>query len=284
MDADLCGYNSCTDQMYQAITIPKSYATATLTLAIKISTQETTTTTCNDKIYVAMLNAKGAPFFAPSVCNLSVTNGWLQANVDMSTALAPYRGQAAYLYIAAVTNSTLPTNFYLDNLSLTFNSSAPSPELLSNIGFENGLSSWSVSSVGNHAILSTTQAHSPSYSALLCNTNFCNDQLWQTVSIPASYNTLTLSYWYYITTSETTTTLCNDALYVRVRTSTGTTITTPQILCNYNKTTGWVQKTVNLSSTLSAYKGKQVQIYFQGLTNGLYPTSFYLDDVSLRFS
>jgi hypothetical protein len=56
-------------------------------------------------------------------------------------------------------------------------------------------------------------------------------------------------------------------------------------LCNYNKTlSGWQQKTVDLSAILAPYKGKQVRLYFQGLTNGTNPTSFFVDDVKVMRS
>ena len=114
----------------------------------------------------------------------------------------------------------------------------------------------------------------------LCGTNSWNDQLWQTVTIPSSFTSLTLSYWYDVGTQETSF-ICNDAFRSRMRTTSGGTIVTVQNLCNYSATYGWAQETVNLTTILSAYRGKQVQLIFQATTNASLPSWFVVDDVSL---
>lgn len=161
--------------------------------------------------------------------------------------------------------------------------STPTPagkQLIANGGFENGQSPWLESTIPSRQLISTTKAHTGSHSAYFCGVNYCNQQLWQTATIPSSYSSLTLSYWYYVT-SQKTSPYCLDGFHARIRTTTGYTITVLQNLCNYNKTSDWVQKAVTLTSTLNAFKGKQVQIYFQGTTNASYPSSFFLDDVNL---
>jgi kumamolisin len=156
-------------------------------------------------------------------------------------------------------------------------------QLIVNGGFENGNSGWQVTSLQRHPIITTTFPHTGSYSAYLCATNMCNDVLTQTVTLPASFTHLILSYWYNVKTQEAAV-LCYDRLYQRIRALTTYVIVSMPTLCNYNRTSGWVRATVDLGSRLGAYKGKPVQLYFQAITSVLPPTAFVLDDVSLTAS
>lgn len=184
------------------------------------------------------------------------------------------------------TSTNAPTPAATDTPTATA-TSTPTPtatptgrQVVANGGFESGLAPWMQSSANGHQIVSTLLPHTGTHSAYFCNTNSCNDQIWQTVSIPGTFTHLVLSYWYYISTQEVSF-YCYDAFHSRIRTTAAYTIVGVQNLCNYNKTNGWVQKTVDLTSSLSAYQGKQVQIYFQGTTNATNPTRFVVDDVSL---
>jgi kumamolisin len=67
-----------------------------------------------------------------------------------------------------------------------------------------------------------------------------------------------------------------------MRTGTGTTITTVQTKCNHDANNKWVQYTFDLTSALSAYKGQQIQVHFQGKTNASLPTYYYVDDVAIN--
>jgi hypothetical protein len=138
-------------------------------------------------------------------------------------------------------------------------------------------------SSGGKSILTTTQAHTGLDSALLCGYNSCNDQIWQVVKLPATFTSVKMSYWYLVTSSETSAKACNDTLYSRLRTTATSpkVITTAQQLCNYDKTSRWVQKTVDVTKSLSSYKGQSIQVYFQGTSNATLTTSFYLDDITL---
>jgi hypothetical protein len=93
-----------------------------------------------------------------------------------------------------------------------------------------------------------------------------------------------LGYWYYSDTQEATGSPCYDYFYARLRSSTGATITTPQQSCNSSVTNGWVFKSFDLTSALSTYAGKQVQVYFQGTTDVSLISDFFVDDVTLNVS
>jgi uncharacterized protein YkwD len=152
-------------------------------------------------------------------------------------------------------------------------------DLIANGGVESGLSPWQKTSTGGNGVVSSARAHSGGNSMALCGYNSCNDQVWQVVTLPTSFTKLTLSYWEYSTTQEAST-YCYDAFHSRIRSSTGVLLATVRSACNSNSS-GWTQTTVDLTSTLGPYKGKQVEVYFQGTTNTLRPSTFYVDDVSL---
>ena len=105
-------------------------------------------------------------------------------------------------------------------------------------------------------------------------------QLIQTVSLPATMTSGSISYWYRITTAETSAS-CLDRLTVSIRTTAGGTISLIQTLCNTNKTNSWVEKTLVLPSTVLSRKGQSVQVAFLASGNTTNATTFDLDDVSL---
>jgi kumamolisin len=78
--------------------------------------------------------------------------------------------------------------------------SAATSQLVVNGGFENGQAPWQESTANGAQLISSLRAHSGAFSAWLCGYNFCNDQLWQTVTLPASLSQVTLSYWVFIDT------------------------------------------------------------------------------------
>jgi hypothetical protein len=73
---------------------------------------------------------------------------------------------------------------------------------------------------------------------------------------------------------------CHDCFYARIRTTSGSVITTPLTKCNSNANNAWVHYTFNVTSALGAYKGQSVQIYFAGTNDISLPSDFVLDDVT----
>ncbi|MGH2447355.1 MAG: S53 family peptidase [Chloroflexota bacterium] len=158
-----------------------------------------------------------------------------------------------------------------------------SGNLLGDGDFEGEQGPWSERSRrAGTQLIGTATYHSPTHSASLCGYNYCNDNIWQTVALPASTSGLTLSFWYQTATQETATNRCYDWLRPQLRTSGGALIKTEQTICNYQGRSGWSESTFDVSSALARYAGKSVEIYFSGYGNGLRPSTFYLDDVSLQ--
>ncbi len=154
-------------------------------------------------------------------------------------------------------------------------------QLLGNPGFENGSSNaapW-VASSGVIDNTASPAAHTGSWKAWLDGYGTTHtDTLYQQVSIPSTITTATLTFWLYISSSETTTTTAYDTLKVQVRNSGGTVLTTLATYSNLNKSSAYSQKTFDLS----AYKGQTIQVYLIGVENSSRATSFLVDDFALN--
>ncbi len=177
-----------------------------------------------------------------------------------------------------------------------FTATSTSQQLLLNPDFElgsNGQWAENVVSGTAHNIIVTKTAwtapwippHGGIYQAQLCGANgtFYNSQtdaLKQTVAIPSTAASATLTFWVAIATKETTGIATNDTLKVQVLNSGGTVLTTLMTLSNLNggATASWAQK----SADVSAYKGQTIQIKFLGTTNGTLGTVFLIDDTALN--
>ncbi len=153
-------------------------------------------------------------------------------------------------------------------------------QLLSNAGFESGSSPWVESSTGGYEIVDSSNPHTGSYSAYLCGYSSCTDTIYQTVALPSTTTKAVLSFWSYIDTYDSGSS-CSDTFTASLRTTSGTTISTVQSQCNTN-THGWTQYTFDVTTSLSSYKGKSVEIYFKGTTKSSTDSDFYVDDVAFN--
>jgi len=150
-------------------------------------------------------------------------------------------------------------------------------ELVVNGGFESGTTPWTAST-GVITNATGESAHAGSFFAWLDGYGTATtDTLVQTVAIPATVTTATLTFWLHVDTSETTTTTAYDTLTVQLQNSSGAVLKTLATYSNLNKNTGYAQK----SFDVSAYKGQSVKVYFKGVEDASLQTSFVVDDVSL---
>jgi len=160
-------------------------------------------------------------------------------------------------------------------------SNTTSQQLLGNPGFENGSTNtapWTTSSgvVDN----STSEAaHSGSWKAWMDGYGSAHtDSIVQTVTIPSTATTATLSFWLHVDTAETTTTTQYDQLQVQIRNSSGTVLATLATYSNLDHNTGYAQKSFNVLS----YKGQTIQVYLVGTEDSQLQTSFVVDDFALN--
>jgi len=161
----------------------------------------------------------------------------------------------------------------------------PPPALIQNGGFENGQAPWQESSSGGYQMVDTSNVHSGQYSAYFCGYQSCDDRIWQTFTVPTSFNKITVTYWWYSDTNKSTK-QCYDYFTSSLKSAASATnsIQSLQNDCNLKVTNTWVQKSFDVSSDLSKYKGQQVTLFFQGTNVAIQyqPTDFYIDDVVMN--
>lgn len=150
--------------------------------------------------------------------------------------------------------------------------------LLVNGGFEGSASPWTTSGTGFSWSNGAYPRSGTGYAIFGINNN-STGQAYQQVTIPSSAAG-TLSFWLNVTSSETTTTTQYDKLFVEVRNTSGTLLTTLATYSNLNKGTAgaYSQKSFNVA----AYKGQTVRIQFRSTMDSSVTTSFRVDDADLR--
>ena len=273
-------------------TVPSGATTGT----IAVTTAGGTATSSASFTVTAATNPPAITSFSPTSGAVGTSVTITGTNFTGATSVT-FNGTSATFTVASATSitTTVPSGAttgaiavttsggtVTSSTSFTVTTSTTTTQLLSNAGFESGpTASWQESSAGGYEIVTNYNAHAGSYSAWLCGYYGCNDQIWQTVTLPSTTTKVVLSYWLYSDTYNTGTT-CSDYFYARIRTAAGANITTVQTQCDVNATNGWVQYTFDVSSALKAYAGQQVEVYFQGTTTSSTVSDFFVDDVALN--
>lgn len=155
----------------------------------------------------------------------------------------------------------------------------PGANLIANGGFETSASPWIGSGNGYFYTANGNSPHSGTGYIYFGVNNRATGQSYQSVSIPTTA-TGTLSFWLNVTSSETTTTVQYDKLFVEVRSTSGALLATLATYSNLNKTTqgNYSLKTLNAA----AYKGQTVRIQFRSTMDSSITSTFRVDDVSLQ--
>ncbi|WP_225826223.1 M1 family metallopeptidase [Streptomyces naphthomycinicus] len=148
-------------------------------------------------------------------------------------------------------------------------------QTVTNGGFENGTSPWTASSSTVITSRSGQTAHGGSSYAWLDGVGGTHtDTLTQSVTIPSGCSTATLSFWLHTDTAETTSSVAYDKLTAKIGSTTLATYS------NLDKNTGYVQKSLDVSS----FAGQTVNLSFTGSEDSSLQTSFVLDDIALDTS
>jgi Zn-dependent metalloprotease len=154
----------------------------------------------------------------------------------------------------------------------------PGTNLLVNGGFETSISPWINSGTGVSYTASGTLGRTGTGYISMGLANSVTGTSYQTVAIPTAA-TGTLSFWVNTTSAETTTTTQYDKLFVEVRNTSGTLLTTLATYSNLNKApAGYQQKSLNVA----AYKGQTVRIQFRSTMDSSLITTFRVDDAVLQ--
>ncbi|MEP6848004.1 MAG: hypothetical protein ABI999_04045 [Acidobacteriota bacterium] len=150
-------------------------------------------------------------------------------------------------------------------------------QLVTNGGFESGTAPWTFTG----AIRSTGAfPHTGvAYSILGGGNNNAHSE-FETISIPAGCSP-NLTFWLNITTAETTTTTQFDRIFVEVRNTSGTLLSTLGTFSNLNAGTAgaYVQRG---PFSLAAFSGQTVRVQFRATTDVSLISTFRVDDVSVQ--
>ncbi|MGC2236952.1 MAG: M4 family metallopeptidase [Pyrinomonadaceae bacterium] len=152
-------------------------------------------------------------------------------------------------------------------------------ELFTNGGFEGSASPWVGSGTGYFYVNPGNYPHGGTGYIYFGVNNSVSGQSYQTVTIPSTACG-NFTFWLNTTTSETTTTTQYDKLFVEVRNTSGTLLSTLATYSNLNSGTAGVYSQKSLS--LAAYKGQTVRVQFRSTTDVSLPTTFRVDDASLK--
>jgi hypothetical protein len=162
-------------------------------------------------------------------------------------------------------------------VNVTVSNATSGGELIVNGGFEGSASPWTLS---GSAFWSTGgNDHSGTGYSILGAGNNASGSEYQTVTIPVGHPA-NLTFWLNVTTSEVLST-AYDFVYVEVRSTSGALLGTLGSFSNRNATaspTAYTQR----AFSLAAWRGQTVRVQFRGTTDVTLPTSFRVDDVSLR--
>ena len=139
------------------------------------------------------------------------------------------------------------------------------------------------SAIVNDAFIYTTRPRTGARSGRVGSptlNSYWNEML-QTVQLPAAVISISLTYWRYLDTDETSTTVVYDRFSAGVETQQGIEIVTPQRIDNTSAGRGtWVQHTLNVPNS-SLYSGQRVWVSFKANTDSNLPSSLYVDDAQL---
>ena len=152
-------------------------------------------------------------------------------------------------------------------------------ELITNGGFEGSSSPWTLS--GNITWTNTGSfPHSGTGYVILGGVNNAAAAAFQQITIPAG-STAGLTFWLNVTSDETTTTTQFDKLFVEVRNTSGTLLSTLATFSNLSKGTAGVYSQKG-SFSLASFAGQTVRIQFRATTDSSLQTTFRVDDVSVH--
>ncbi|MGB9178496.1 MAG: M36 family metallopeptidase [Pyrinomonadaceae bacterium] len=150
-------------------------------------------------------------------------------------------------------------------------------ELIVNGGFESGTTPWVIS--GQTVRSTGAYPHSGTAYMILGAVNSSTSTLYQTVTIPSGG--ANLNFWLNVTTSEAVGDPVFDRLFIEVRNTSGTLLTTLATFSNQNGGTAGVY-VLRGAYNLSSFAGQTVRIQFRATEDISLPTSFRVDDVSVQ--
>jgi hypothetical protein len=223
--------------------------------------------------------------------SVTLSTSALPSGVTASFGTNPTTGSSVLTFTASATATTGTTSVtitgtsgtlsHTTSISLTIAASGGggAQQLIVNGGFEAATASPWVLTAGVLNTSASEPPHSGVKDAWLDGYGTTHtDTADQTVTIPSTAVSATLTFWLHIDTAETTTTTAFDTLKIQVLNSSNTVLATLGTFSNLNKAAGYSQKSFSVLS----FKGQTVKIRFIGTEDTSLQTSFVIDDVALN--
>jgi hypothetical protein len=223
--------------------------------------------------------------------SVSLSTSALPSGVTASFGTNPTTGSSVLTFTASSTATTGTSSItitgtsgtlsHTTSISLTIAASGGggAQQLIVNGGFEAATASPWVLTAGVLNTSASEPPHSGVKDAWLDGYGTTHtDTADQTVTIPSTAVSATLTFWLHIDTAETTTTTAFDTIKIQVLNSSNTVLATLGTFSNLNKAAGYQQHSFSVLS----FKGQTVKIRFIGTEDTSLQTSFVLDDVALN--
>ncbi len=242
------------------ITSPANGAIVSGTLGIQAS--------ATDDVAVSQVE-----FFVNGVRICTDTSSPYSCSWDTRTAANGSHWVHARAYDGAGASGSSPT------VGITVNN-ATSTQLVRNGGFEGSSSPWG--GTGN-AYWTGTSAypHTGTGYVFLGHYNNAVGTLYQTITIPSTASSASLTFWLNVTSQETSTSTAYDRLYVEVANSSGSLLATVATYSNLSKASIGVYSQKGAFNLLS-FRGQTIQLRFRVVNDSSNVTTFRIDDVSIR--
>ncbi|HJR07107.1 MAG TPA: M36 family metallopeptidase [Pyrinomonadaceae bacterium] len=150
-------------------------------------------------------------------------------------------------------------------------------ELIVNGGFETGTTPWVIS--GQTVRSTGSFPHSGTAYMILGAVNSSTSTLYQQVAVPSGG--ANLNFWLNVTTNEAAGASVFDQLFIEVRNTSGTLLGTLATFSNQNSGTAGAY-VLRGPYNLNAWAGQTVRVQFRSTQDISLPTSFRVDDVSVK--
>jgi Zn-dependent metalloprotease len=150
-------------------------------------------------------------------------------------------------------------------------------EQIVNGGFESGTTPWVIS--GQTTRSTGAYPHGGVAYMILGGVNSTTGTLYQQITIPVSG--ANLDFWLNVTTSEAAGASVFDRLFIEVRNTSGTLLGTLATMSNQNSGTAGAY-VLRGPYNLNTWAGQTVRIQFRSTQDSSLPTSFRVDDVSVK--
>jgi Subtilase family/Viral BACON domain len=235
----------------------------------------------------------------PASQTISITNpgagtlNWTASDDATWLSVDPASGVAPSTLTASVSIAGLPVGTYNGAITIGATGATNSPlrvpvtltvgppggsELIMNGGFEGSTAPWILS--GQAFGSAQDFPHSGTGNLILGGTNNASGLAYQQITIPSG-SAPSLTFWLNLTTAETTTTTQFDRFFVEVYSSSGSLLATLATFSNLNRTTAG-NYSLNGGYSLASFAGQSVFILFRATTDVSLPSTFRVDDVSVK--